>query len=120
VSCPTAEVCEAAGVSSTGNVGFLLRTVTAGATWKLQKAPAGVSSLSDVVCPSTQICEASGTKASLKGAALVTTDGGSSWTSQTLPTTVAALTGLSCPSAVVCYGAASTTQGTGVLLKLDA
>jgi hypothetical protein len=94
--------------------------VTAGASWRLQKVPAGVGELFDVSCGSVKVCEAGGQNLSgASGVTLGTSNSGTSWKLQPLPAGVGPLSGLSCPSTTVCYASALSTQNSGMLLKLS-
>ena len=69
-----------------------------------QTVPSGSTSVDDIVCPSTAICEALGANDSGNDVVLGTTNGGATWTTQTAPSDIAVGlgSGLVCASAVVC------------------
>ena len=79
VACPTALVCEAAGLGPTAIIG----TTDGGATWTTQPIP-GSMFMEGVSCPRPQRCEAVGQDSNGDFAAFGTADGGQTWTQQTI------------------------------------
>ena len=79
VACPTALVCEAAGLGPTAVIG----TTDGGATWTAQPIP-GSMFMEGVSCPRPQRCEAVGQDSNGDFAAFGTANGGQTWTQQTI------------------------------------
>jgi photosystem II stability/assembly factor-like uncharacterized protein len=77
VACPTALVCEAAGLGPTAVIG----TTDGGTTWTTQPIP-GSMFLQDVSCPRPQRCEAVGQDSNGDFAAFGTVNAGQTWTQQ--------------------------------------
>jgi hypothetical protein len=117
VACTTS-ACIAVGYSSSGGSAAVS---TNGTTWTNSALPAGVSALTNIVCPSgatTPTCIAIGAGTSSNGVLLTATISGSTvtWTKDTTPT-VTALTQIVCPSTTaqpICFvmGTTSSTAAT--------
>ena len=73
---PTSATCVAVGDDG-GNVATVIVTNNGGSTWSRSTAPAGVTTLSTVSCPSASVCYAGGDSGIMKSS-----DGGSIWTIQ--------------------------------------
>jgi type II secretory pathway pseudopilin PulG len=114
VACTTG-ACIAVGYSSSGGAAAV---TTNGTTWTTTSLPAGVSQLSEIVCPpsaTTPACIAIGSGTSSNGVLLTATISGSTvtWTKDTIPSTTS-LGELVCPSSSaqpVCYVSATTSSG---------
>ncbi len=108
ISCPTAQVCTAAGF--TGGInrprGAVVTMVNGGRTWRTVHIGRRPIRFMGVACPTTTTCDAVGAYPSRTpgtGPARIatTTDGGSLWRiTASIPR--AFVTGISCPSASVC------------------
>ena len=114
VACPSTTVCEAGGYTG-GSVQFgssiMIGSTNGGATWTTQTLPSDIGNdISDIVCPSTMVCEAVATGYDGvdfdgfpdEGSILSTTDGGSTWAASTTPSDTGAISNIVCPSATVC------------------
>ncbi len=122
ISCPSAQVCEAAGLTTgtpgPGGTGGIIGTTDGGTSWNVQTIPGATPGLADVSCATTTACVAVGQDWALPtadGAVLATTDGGGTWVAGTLPGT-GGVTTMACPTASTCFALAgdqvmATTDG---------
>jgi hypothetical protein len=58
ISCPSARLCMAVGLSATGSTGVVLTTSDAGATWAQASAPTGAIVVTSIACAATTDCTA--------------------------------------------------------------
>ena len=110
VACPSSSDCYAVGENSDDEYdtdsGIILSSTNGGTTWNTQSDPAGSTSLSNIACPSTTTCYATGSyfNGSKTSAIVVgTTDSGATWGVENLPTAIIRLTVISCPSTTKCF-----------------
>ncbi len=101
ISCASVSSCVAVGDT------YAAWTTDSGAAW-YATAPPGVASLSDVSCPSTSYCYASGSSSSGNGVVLLTQDHGRSWKSVSPPGSYPMWNAISCPSQNMCVLAGNT------------
>ena len=103
ISCPSTSTCFASAESA------FLTTTNAGDTWNEQRLPSGVSSYSNMTCPSVTDCFAIAQYSSGPLAIVSTTNSGSTWTSATLPSGTY-LSDLACPSVTTCFATGNTNS----------
>lgn len=111
----TSSACIAVGYSGSGGAAAIS---TNGTSWATSTLPAGVSYLTNIVCPTsatTPACLAIGEGTSSNGVLLTATISGSTatWTKDTIPSTTS-LTQIVCPSSSaqpVCYVMGNTSSG---------
>jgi len=101
VSCPTASVCIAVGLTTLVS-GLVVTSVDGGTTWSQQHVPTGVGPLNDVSCLSALTCIAVG-----NGQVVGTIDGGVSWVPH--PLGQGPITGIACGGAHTCVAVGTDT-----------
>jgi len=113
VSCPTAQVCVAAGNSLTQSI---VRTADGGTGWARQRpaVPLAQRFFLTVACMSPLVCHAGGSAAPVG-----TVDGGVTWSAASLPPTVVKITGITCPSTTACVGVALGEGSAPATIKLS-
>jgi Tfp pilus assembly protein PilV len=117
----TASACIAVGYNSSGGAAAVSIN---GTTWTNSTLPAGVSQLTNIVCPAaatTPACLAIGSGTSSNGVLLSATISGSTvtWTKDTTPT-VTALTQIVCPSATaqpICFVLGTTSSSVATIIS---
>jgi len=117
----TTSACIAVGYNSSGGAAAVS---TNGTTWTNSTLPAGVSQLTNIVCPNgatTPACVAIGSGTSSNGVLLSATISGSTvtWTKDTTPT-VTALTQIVCPSATaqpICFVLGTTSSSVATIIS---
>ena len=130
VSCPSVDVCFAAGaaqgITSTGGAG-VLKSTNEGASWTAETIPGGVGGYLGISCTSLPHCVAVGVntaEVNLRAVIAETTDGGARWLARSVPAGVGKLLSVTCPTPSWCEAAGlhyvSSNAGlvtTGVVLS---
>jgi len=84
-------------------------------TWVVDSAPAGITSLDGLTCPSAGACFVVGD--STNGPTILSTSGGTApaWAADAIPAGLTSISSLTCPTATSCYAVASGSSGPVVL-----
>jgi len=115
ISCPTARLCMAVGLSGTGATGIVLTTSDAGATWAQASIPAGAIVVTSVECAASTDCTAIASDGTTFWSAH-STDFGATWEREgDFPPGLQDAGNLSCVAGAACLvtGFTATTAGHG-------
>jgi photosystem II stability/assembly factor-like uncharacterized protein len=115
ISCPSAQLCMAVGLSGAGTAGVVLTTGDAGSTWATAAVPTGAVVVTSVVCASAKDCTIIASDGTTFWSAH-STDFGQTWEREgDLPPGFSGARDLSCAAGAACLvtGFTATTAGHG-------
>ena len=119
ISCPSAQLCMAVGLSASGTAGVVVTTGDGGVTWAQASVPSGAIVVTSVVCASAGDCTAIASDGSTFWSAH-STDFGQTWTREgDLPAGFLDAGNLSCVAGAAClvtgYTATAAGHGQGAI-----
>ena len=112
--------CIGVGFGPAGGGGYqgaaVVDSTTAPGTWSVSALPAGVTSLTQITCPSANVCLAIGSGASSAVLLTASIAGATvTWSSDTLPAGVTSLTQITCSGTTACVAIGSSSTGAVVV-----